>query len=190
MPRATRSRSIRHRVRPLARLLLATAGLLGGAADSAVAADAPTEYQVKAAFLLNFTRFVSWPAGEFAGPNSTLNICVMGDDPFGPELDQLVQGESAAGHRIQVFRVSRRPAVPCQVIFMARDEKDKGSVIMELGPGVLTVSDGEGFLREGGMVAFVMENRHVRFEINQNASDKAGLKVSSKLLSVARFVER
>jgi hypothetical protein len=160
MRRANRFPSIRQ----LARLPLVISGLCGCAADATNAADASTEYQVKAAFLLNFIRFVSPPAGEFAGPGATLNICVMGDDPFGPVLDQIVEGESVDGRKIQVFRVSRRPSVACQVVFIARDEKDKSSVGTELGP--------------------------VRFEINESASDKTGLKIGSKLLSIARSVER
>jgi hypothetical protein len=157
---------------------------------AAWAAEAPTEYQVKAAFLLNFTRFVDWPSGEFGGANSVFRICLMGDDPFGRVLDQLVEGETAGSHKIEVSRVPAHPSVPCQVAFIAKEEKDKKRIVEQLGPGVLTVSEGESFLRDGGIVAFVMENRRVRFDINQNASDKAGLKISSKLLNIARAVER
>jgi len=160
--------------------------LRGGAS----AADSPTEYQVKAAFLLNFTKFVDWPAGEFAAPESPLNICIEGGDPFGTFLDQIVAGEAVDGHKLVVSRVTRHPSTACQVIFISSAEKDRAALVQALGPGVLTVSDGEDFSRDGGIVAFVIDNRRVRFDINQSAAEKAGLKISSKLLTVARSVAR
>jgi hypothetical protein len=112
------------------------------------AADAQLEYQVKAVFLLNFTKFIEWPAAAFELPVSPVTICILGEDPFG----------------------AAKP-------------------LPDLGPGVLTVGEGETFTREGGMIGLVIDNRRVRFDVNQTAAERAGLKISSKLLSVARDVQ-
>jgi hypothetical protein len=156
-----------------------------------VAAEAPQEHQVKAAFLLNFTKFVDWPPTAFADERSPLTICILGDDPFGPTLDQIVKGEEVNGRSIAVERIRRLPRPQsCQVLFIPKTEKEVRRILSSVGPGVLTVGDGESFLREGGMVAFVVENRRVRFDIRQSAAGTAKLSISSKLLSVARLVQK
>jgi len=153
------------------------------------AADPPLEYQVKAAFLLNFAKFVEWPANAFAAPDAPISICILGDDPFGGVLDQIVEGESIDGRKIAVRRMKRPSASPaCQIMFVSKSEKAFSA--SELGPGVLTVGEGEGFLAHGGVIAFVIEDRRVRFDVGKSAAEKAGLKLSSKLLRVARAVER
>jgi len=178
---------------------------LGGARNTAIlvclltalAADAVgqapeqfLEYQVKAAFLLNFTKFIDWPPGPGA-PDSPIGICILGKDPFGRALDDVVQGETINGRPLIVERLSpgRVPQF-CQVLFIGAAEKDVPKILSGLGRGILTVGDGDKFVRAGGMIAFVLEDRHVRFDINQTAAANAGLKLSSKLLSVARSVEK
>jgi hypothetical protein len=149
------------------------------------------EYQVKAAFLLNFTKFVEWPASAFRQPDSPVSICILGADPFGRGLDQMLSGELVSGRKVVAQRIkSAPPPQVCQALFVSRTEKDIGKILPGLGPGVLTVGEGEGFIRDGGMVAFVIENRRVRFEISQTTAENAGLKVSSKLLSVAKQVDQ
>jgi len=149
------------------------------------------EYQVKAAFLLNFTRFVEWPAAAFADDTSPFTICVLGADPFGEALDQVVEGESAANRKLEVRRIQLPPAAKsCQVLFVARSEKDVAGIVGGLGPGILTIGEGDGFLRGGGMIAFVLEEHHVRFDINHRAAAKASLNLSSRLLGVARSVKK
>jgi hypothetical protein len=151
----------------------------------------PLEYQVKAAFLLNFTKFIDWPPAESAGGEASFDICILGDDPFGPTLDQMLDGETLQGRRLAVQRVSRRPLPgSCRVVFIGKSEKDISGVLSAAAPGVLTVGESAGFLREGGMIGFVIENRRVRFDINEAAATRAGFKVSSKLLNVARSVEK
>jgi len=150
------------------------------------AADESLEYQVKAAFLLNFTKFIEWPPAAFEAPASPLAICVLGEDPFGPALDQLVNGEMVSGHRVLTRRIKAGPAPKsCQILFISRSGKDVSKILASLGPGVLTVGEGESFVREGGMITFVIDGRHVRFRANQAAAESAGLKLSSKLLNVA-----
>ena len=153
--------------------------------------EQPLEYQVKAAFLLNFTKFVEWPATAFADEHSPLAICILGEDPFGNTLSEMVKGEGVNGHEIVIQRIRRAPAPKsCQVLFVGRAEREAARILSELGPGVLTVGEGEKFLQDGGIVAFVIEDRRVRFDINQRAVGNSALKLSSKLFNVARQVEK
>lgn len=155
------------------------------------AAELNLEYQVKAAFLLNFTKFVEWPQSAFASPDAPLEVCILGEDPFGDFLDRLVSGEIVGGRKVATLRIKRTPPPKaCAVLFIGRRDQDTLKRLSDLGPGVLTVGEGESFLREGGMIAFVIENRRVRFVINQAAAEHAGLKLSSRLLSVAKSVEK
>jgi len=153
------------------------------------AADAePLEYRVKAAFLLNFTKFIEWPPSSFSSADSPFDLCVMGEDPFGRALDELVEGETVNGRKLEVQRIRRDEAKNCQVLFIDNSEKEIPKILSGLGPGVLTVGEGDGFLRDGGIIGFVIQNRRVRFDINQSAAEAARLKISSKLLIVARNV--
>lgn len=152
-------------------------------------AQGPSEYQVKAVFLLNFTKFIEWPATAFETSKSPMEICILGNDPFGNTLEQMVKGEVVNGRPLAVQRVKHPPPPKsCHVLFMASIDKNI-QALADAGPGRLTVGEGSTFLREGGMISFVIENRRVRFDVNQTAAQKAGLKISSKLLAVARSVE-
>lgn len=151
-------------------------------------AQNPSEYQVKAAFLLNFTKFVDWPPALVSDPNGAFRICILGDDPFGPVLDQMVEGEKVSNHRVTVERMRAIPTSGCQVLFVSSSEKNIPDILGTVRPGVLTVGEKDAFVREGGIVGFVLDHRRVRFDINQSAAAKASLKLSSKLLSVARTV--
>jgi len=150
------------------------------------------EHQVKAAFLLNFTKFVEWPEAAFSDEHGPIAICVLGEDPFGAALDQIVEGEEVGGRKVVVRRMKEAPAAKqCQVLFLSAGIKDVPQILSGLSLGVLTVGEErDGFLREGGVISFVIENRHVRFDINQSAAENAGLKLSSRLLRVARSVEK
>lgn len=148
------------------------------------------EYRVKAAFLLNFSKFVEWPARTPA-VESPVSICILGYDPFGATVDRLVEGESVGSRRIVVQRVRTPLPEPtdCDVVFVSQREKEVEKVLAAFGQGVLTVGEGDEFLREGGMIALVIDNRRVRFDINQTAVRNASLKLSARLLSVARSVK-
>lgn len=165
--------------------------LLSAFAAHLRAADSPVEYQVKAAFLLNFTKFVDWPAASFANPESPIAICILGRDPFGPVLDEIVQGETVNARKVTVQRISQPPGPQtCQVVFVGDPGKETPKTLSGMGRGVLTVGEGERFLRDGGMVALVVDNRRVRFDINQTVATGAGLGLSARLLNVARTVEK
>ena len=152
--------------------------------------EPPLEYQVKAAFLLNFTKFVEWPASVSAS-DSPIAICILGKDPFGRSLDDIVEGESIGSRKLAVERIVQLPAPPsCRVIFVSGSEKDLPKIVSGFGQGVLTVGEGDKFVRDGGMIAFVVVAGHVRFDVNPRAAAGAGLKLSSKLISIARAVEK
>lgn len=152
-------------------------------------AQQPLEYQVKAAFLLNFTKFIEWPPTAFSKPDAPLALCILGEDPFGSALDHMVAGEVVDGRRLSVERIKQVPAPQsCQVLYVGSPEKETPKILSDVGPGVLTVGEGAGFLRSGGMIAFVIDGRRVRFDIHQSKAENAGLALSSKLLSVARSV--
>lgn len=158
-----------------------------------VRAQSPTvgEYQVKAAFLYNFAKFVEWPPGSFADASSPLRICVLGQDPFGQELRRVTNEKIVNGHELQVTQlVDVQLARTCHILFIAASERAQLKRIFEglRGADALTVGDSKGFAELGGIINFVMENNRVRFEVNHKAAEQAGLKISSKLLSVAKVV--
>lgn len=176
------------RRRPAAALLLA-AILLAAPGMGWAEATAP-EYDVKAAFLYNFTKFVDWPPSAFHDDRSSLLLCVLGDDPFGGSL-QTIAKEEVAGRKLTVLR-SRLMSDPsgCQILFISRSEEERLPQILAAvqGTPVLTVGDTEGFLEKGGIINFILEGSKVRFEINQESAERAGIKISSKLLRLATRV--
>ena len=169
-------------------LVLLLAALL--AAPGGVRAQAAGEYELKAAFLYNFAKFVDWPPGTFPDPNASFRICVLGKDPFGGSL-QAVAGEEIAGHKLTVVRGESisKPA-GCQILFISRSERDQTAQVLTAvrDSPVLTVGDSPGFLEQGGVINFLLEGTKVRFEINNEAAGKAKLTISSKLLQLARRV--
>ena len=154
-------------------------------------AQSATEYQVKAAFLFNFAKFVEWPAEAFPGPDAPLQICVWGTDPFGRDFEQLVADKAVNGHRIEVVHPEGIPqARACHILFATSPQKQHVQQILQglKGASVLTVGDTEGFAQMGGMIGFILDNNRVRFEINQKAAEQARLKLSARLLTVAKTV--
>lgn len=174
--------------RLLSRILILLPVLQAAGQPAAVSRNPPSENEVKAAFLLNFTKFIEWPGTETA--DGTFNICIWGEDPFGPVLEQTLQNEKVNGHSLVIERLGRNSPKACRIVYIDRNEKDVKELLGTLGPGVLTVGDGENFLKEGGMIAFVLENRRVRFSVNRQATRNAALILSSRLLAVARSVDR
>lgn len=164
-----------------------------GLCSLAVAAQAQsdTQYQVKAAFLFNFPKFVEWPADAFSSADAALQICVLGQDPFGHDFEQMIEEKTLSGHRIEVTHPEGVPqARACQVLYVAASEKRQMREILEglKGASVLTVADTEGFAQMGGIINFVLDNNRVRFEINLKAAERAHLKLSARLLTVAKLI--
>lgn len=161
------------------------------------ASDNPTEYQeyqVKAAYLTDLGRYVEqWASRPRPSPDEPFEICVLGQDPFGPSLDAAVRGEKIDGAPLAARHIARAQDAPgCRVLFVGSSEENQlNAVLAAIGTSpVLTVADMPDFAKKGGMVQFVLDGNHVRFEINITASGRAGLKLSSSLLKVARAVRR
>lgn len=158
----------------------------------------PSEYEVKAAYLYNFGRFVEWPKQEIPNQAATPHIspftfCVLGQDPFGRDLDAILAGETINGANTAAVRVSKpREAVRCRVLFISSSEDNQlKQILMELeGTSVLTVSDLPQFSQRGGMVQFVLDGKKVRFEVNLTPVEHAHLAMSSQLLKVAVNLRR
>jgi hypothetical protein len=152
-----------------------------------------TEYQVKAAYLYNFGRFVKWPAKSAAAKDESFTVCVLGPDPFGQTLDSTLAGEALDGKPVEVRRISRpQQSGDCRILFISSaEESHLKDILLALDQvGVLTVSDMADFTRRGGMIQFVSEAGKIRFEINLANAESAKLVLSSELLKVAAAVRR
>ena len=149
------------------------------------------EYQVKAAYLFNFAKFVEWPANTFSNAGSPLEICVIGSNPFGHGLEDSIAGKTVSGRPIAISHKSDAvEARSCQIVFIGvSDKRQIPQLLRQLnGASVLTVGDTSGFTDDGGMINFVLEGDRVRFEANLDAAEHAHLKISARLLSVAKAV--
>jgi len=152
----------------------------------------PKEYQIKAAFLLNFAQFVDWPAAVFTNAEAPLTIGVVGDDPFGAALEKTVEGETVHNRRLTIQRSRTIENVKdCHLIFIAKSEEGRvGDILSRVRTQpALTVGEVRGFARLGGVINFYLEGNKVRFEINPIAARENGLKISSQLLRLGRIVE-
>jgi hypothetical protein len=164
-------------------------GLLALGESARVSAQGGTgslEYQVKAAYLLNFTRYVEWPAR--ASPDTPLELCILGEDPFGEVLDQAIQGRRSQGRPVTVRRVESDERVfGCHLVFVTDESWNRRRTLVAslTSRGVLTVGDSDQFGRSGGIIGFVISNETVRFVINLKAMERSGLRISSRMLSLA-----
>jgi hypothetical protein len=150
-----------------------------------------TGYEVKAALLFNFAKFVDWPPSSFASPKSPFTICVWGNDPFGRVLDDTLQGKLIGSRNVAVQRLKNNAeARRCQMVFVSASESIHEQEIIESLPGanVLLVGETNGFAASGGTIEFTLEDNHIRFTINTDAADQAGLRFSAKLLALAKVV--
>lgn len=170
---------------------LALAGAL--AAGSAQAGpDTPLkEYDVKAAFLYNFVTFTEWPEAAFTDPDGPFVIGVLGVDPFGPNLDRLIEGEKVGKHPIVVRRFRRiDDARGSNLLFIGASEGSRVSPLLRRlqGTHILTVGEVPGFAEQGGAIGFVTA-ASIRLEINSQVVKAAGINLSSKIMRLARVVE-
>jgi hypothetical protein len=148
------------------------------------------EYELKAAFLYKFASFVEWPGGLSEGP---VCIGIIGDDPFGAVLDRAISGKAVSGRRFVVKRFRfGQDTEACQILFVSSSEKKRMRAALNRVPtlGTLTVGEMPGFCENGGIINFETANNMVRFEINLEAAERAQLKISSKLINVARPAHR
>jgi YfiR/HmsC-like len=176
------------RVRATLFLGLGLLGLLLVSGEGRTQEAQPGEYQIKAAFLFNFARFVEWPAKAFSATNSPMIIGVLGENPFHDDLAHTIQNKTVDEHSIQVKQFSSlTEATNCQILFISTSEKSRLPKIISglKGTSVLTVGEMDQFIESGGMINFVIQGSKVRFQINNDAATGASLKISSKLLALA-----
>ena len=150
------------------------------------------EYQVKAAFLYNFAKFVAWPPQTFKSDKDPMRICVLGQNPFGHALTDVVEGKTVLGRSFVITDLSNAgQAAECQMLFISSSEhKHLRAILGQLPPsGILTVGETEGFASQGGIVNFRLQQGRVRLEINVEAAEHANLRISSKVLELAQIVK-
>lgn len=175
----------------MAQLLFAAGILFSNAAQARAQSEASTEYQLKAAFLYNFARFVDWPPEAFRDASAPLVVCIEGDDPFGNALDQTFQGKTVNGRAFVIRRGRQLPELKqCHIVFISSSERRRLPQIFSRlqGASVLTVGESERFASSGGVIQFALQDNRVHLLINPDAAARARLKVSSKLLAIAAIV--
>ena len=149
------------------------------------------EYQIKAAFLFNFGQFVTWAPDAFPTAAAPFVICVLGDDPFGTTLDEIVEGATLQGRPTRVERYREVEDVgDCQILFVSNSELPRLDRILAAlgGRSILTVGEAETFAAHSGIIRFLIVDSRLRLEINAAAAENAGLRISSRLLSLADVV--
>jgi len=175
--------------------LLAFGASLTVGSFAAKAQDAaPQDFQVKAAYLVNFPKYVVWPPTAFAGTNSPITVAIFGDDNVAAEFRRMIQGgRTVDGHPFVLKRVTKEAEIgdDCHILFIARSEHQQVPAILEKikGSAILTVGEGDDFLELGGIVRLVHRDRKIRLHVNLSATGQSRLKISSRLLVVADAVQ-
>lgn len=149
------------------------------------------EYAVKAAFLFHFAQFIEWPTDAFKNASAPITYCTLGEDPFRGALETTLSGKSIGARQLRVQHYKQvQDAQGCQVLFIgASGQKLISEALSSLnGSPILTVGESEHFAQDGGVIGFTLEENKVRFEINLDAAEHAGLRVSSRLLALAKTV--
>lgn len=155
---------------------------------AAAQTPALSEYQVKALFLVNFAKYVDWPPTAFSGGNAPIVIGVAGEDKFGDNFKQVIGGKTINDRPVVVKHVgSDQEYRSCHILFISASEKDRLAEILGAvaGSAVLTVGETDQFHAQDGMINLRKKDNKVRLEINLATAQRAGLKLSSKLLGVA-----
>lgn len=154
--------------------------------------EGDAEYSVKLGFLYNFTKFVEWPPDSFRDPGAPLVICIVGHDPFRQDLEAELRTRKVVGHPVEVRTQAPNDKLSvCHIVFVPVTEKNQSDRILRglQGSRTLTVGETEGFAVLGGIINLTVEENKVHFEINRLAADRAGLKIGSRLLSIAKIVK-
>jgi hypothetical protein len=149
------------------------------------------EYEIKAAYLLNFPNFVDWPAAANSNEQSPIRLCLLGSDPLGSALSRMVADRLSRGKSVLLRRVDRNEAMSdCQILYISPSATKFIPQILDglHTASVLTVGESDQFAAQGGMIQLVMEDNRIRFKINPTAASQAGLRISSKLLALAQIV--
>ena len=175
-------------------LTISSCALLAGLCWRAQAQEPkPNEFQVKAAYLYNFGRFVEWPDQNTLDKSEGFEICVLGADPFGPTLDATLARETIAGKSVMAKRISKPQEIDsCRIVFISSSEQGHLKEVLTAldKTSVLTVSDIPRFSERGGMIGFILDGDRVRFDVNLASAQDARLTLSSELLKVATNVRK
>jgi hypothetical protein len=180
-------RTARIRIRLRAAALLA----LACATSMLPQESPPVEYQLKAAFLFNFAKFVAWPPDAFPSDKAPISLCVFRHDPFGGALDQVIREKAINNRELLARRINNLPELKtCQLVFVSEtEERQLPEVLSSLkGASALVVGESADFAERGGAIQFFLENNKLRFAVNVDAIQRARLQASSKLLALARIV--
>jgi hypothetical protein len=174
-------------------LILFVGAALQLGARASVAGPAFDEYQVKAAFLYNFAKFVEWPPGTFASSIDPIVICLVGQNPFGSTLQNMVQGKKIGDRFFAAqWLADTQQAGKCQILFIGATEWKRTRQLLEAlkGTAILTVGESDDFTAVGGIVGFRLEGPRVRIQIALDTAEHRRLRISSKLLGLAEIVKR
>ncbi|HXL72628.1 MAG TPA: YfiR family protein, partial [bacterium] len=150
------------------------------------------EYQIKAVFLFNFVQFVQWPADTFTAPDEPFCIGILGDDPFGDFMDKTIEGEKINGHPLIIRRYTAVEEVQdCQILFISSSETPKMAGILDTlkTRSILTVSDADDFIKNGGIIRFFTEDNKIHLRINLEAAKSVNLTISSEVLRLSNIVD-
>lgn len=152
------------------------------------AQSASDEYRLKAAFVHRFPEFVQWPAAAMAAARM-FELCVLQPNPFGRDLDQLVDGDSLDGRPLRVRTIrGAHDAAGCHALFAGAGSEAAAALKAVAGRPVLTIGETDTFLRDGGIIVLRLVDRRVRFEVSATNAQRAGLRISAQLLSLASAV--
>jgi hypothetical protein len=176
---------------PIAIFASVLAVSLAETSGTALAQSQPGEYHVKAAFLFHFVQLVEWPAGSLGNDINPVTLCTIGEDPFRGDLETTLAKKNLGTRPLRVRHLKQTEDFQgCQVLFVSgREAAHLGHLLQELKDGpILTVGESDGFVEQGGMIGFLLVDDKVRFEINLEAAERARLKISSRLLLLAKTV--
>jgi hypothetical protein len=185
------ARVVWHRMRR-ATVFVIICWLFSNSAPKALPVNVETvEYPVKLAFLYNFTKFVIWPPDSFRNPDAPLVLCIVGNDPFSPAIEGELRSRTAGSHPIEVRTLRTSDILNvCHMVFVPVTAEDQAArVIRSLkGSSTLTVGESEQFAARGGIINLMTEGNRLHLEVNLLAAERAGLKISSKMLALAKIV--
>ena len=179
-----------NRPTPSCRVLAAV--IIACACAGSLRAQSTLEYDVKAALLLNFARFIEWPDRAFAGPRAGIDICVFAPNPFGQALERVLQGETIGMRPLSTRDVhSTAAAAGCHLLFVpAGSESRAAAILRQIGSPTITVGESRRFEDLGGAVSFVLEGGRVRFTVNLRPVEERGVRISARMLNLASRVDR
>lgn len=169
-------------------------GLVTGISTAGAEEQMPADFQVKAAFLVNFPKYVDWPASVFAATNSPITVAIYGDENVSHAVQEMIgNGRSISGHPLVLKRIAKEEEIAgdCQILFIGASERQQIPSILEKirGEKILAVGESDDFLDQGGIINLARQGRKIRLQVNLTAAGNAQLKISSRLLVVADVVK-